>query len=58
LRAPEAPEIRFHIAFALNKLGRHEDARQELSTALKTGQFFDGAGEARQLLGELAAIQQ
>ena len=58
LRAPEVSEIRYHIAAALNKLGKHVDAQQELLAALKTGQFFDGAGSARQLLGELAAIQQ
>ncbi|MDA1323528.1 MAG: PEP-CTERM system TPR-repeat protein PrsT [Proteobacteria bacterium] len=58
LRAPALPEIRYHIAVALNKMGNPEDARQELHAALKTGQFFDGAGEARQLLGKLAVPQQ
>jgi putative PEP-CTERM system TPR-repeat lipoprotein len=58
LRAPEMPEISYHIAVALSKLGKHEEAEYELRAALKTGQFFEGAGAARQLLGELAAIQQ
>jgi len=58
LRAPAVMEIRYHIAVALNKMGKQEEARQELRAALQTGQFFEGAGEARQLLGKLAAIRQ
>ena len=34
LRSPENGEIRFHLAYALAKLGRKDEARQELSAAL------------------------
>jgi putative PEP-CTERM system TPR-repeat lipoprotein len=58
LRAPGALEIRYHMAVALNKMGKQEEARQELRAALQTGQYFAGAGEARLLFGKLAATRQ
>ena len=58
LRAPAVPEIRYHVAVALNRMGNQEDARQELRAVLQTGQFFEGDGAARQLLGKLAAPQR
>jgi Flp pilus assembly protein TadD len=34
LRSPDNVEIRFHLAFALAKIGRKEEAREELSAVL------------------------
>lgn len=47
------PEIRYHIAFALVKLGRRDEAKRELETALDSGKPFDGIEEARKLQQEL-----
>lgn len=58
LRAPGVPEIRYHIAVALNKLGQTKEARQELQAALRSGQFFEGITEVRKLLGRSTATQQ
>jgi putative PEP-CTERM system TPR-repeat lipoprotein len=58
LRAPSVPEIRYHMAVALHKMGKQEAARQELRAALQTGEFFEGAGAARQLSGDLAATRR
>ena len=55
LRAPSGLEIRYHIAVALNKMGKPEASRQELRGALQAGQYFAGAGEAHRLMGRLAA---
>ncbi|MCG2577516.1 PEP-CTERM system TPR-repeat protein PrsT [Dechloromonas sp. XY25] len=35
LRSPESAEIRFHLAYALSKVGRKEEAKEELSAALR-----------------------
>ncbi len=40
LRSPENGEIRLHLAYALAKIGRKDEAREELSAA------FSGAGRA------------
>lgn len=58
LRAPDRPEISYHMAVALNKLGKPEDAQRELNAALQTGRSFDGAGDARQLLSQIVPTQQ
>lgn len=52
-RASSNPEIRYHIAFALEKLGRKEEARKELEAALHSKQPFDGIEEARKLQKKL-----
>jgi Tfp pilus assembly protein PilF len=57
-RAPAAAEIRYHMAVALNKMGRPEDARHQLRAALQTGYFFAGAEATHQLLGKLAATRR
>lgn len=37
LRSPDDPEIRFHLAFALAKMGRKAEAREEMTAALTNG---------------------
>lgn len=53
LRAPENPDIRYHLAVVLAKTGRKDEARDELGAALKTGSAFASAPEAKQLLATL-----
>jgi putative PEP-CTERM system TPR-repeat lipoprotein len=47
------PRIRFHIAVALEQLGRRDEAREELEAALAEGQPFKGEERARALLARL-----
>jgi Flp pilus assembly protein TadD len=54
LRAPENPEIRYHLAAALVRFGRREEARRELEPALREGIAFEGRAEAQKLSQELA----
>lgn len=53
LRQPESPEIRYHLAAVLEKVGRTGEARTELEAALQSGQPFDGSAEAARLLKRL-----
>ncbi len=53
LRQPESPEIRYHLAAALEKTGRASEAREELEAALKSGRQFDGSADAARLLKSL-----
>lgn len=53
LRSPDNSEIRYHLAAALARAGRREEARQEVEQALK-GDSFESAEQARKLLRELA----
>jgi len=53
LRAPEDPEIRWHLGYVLAKLGRAQEARAELQFALKASPAASWAGEARKLLEQL-----
>jgi putative PEP-CTERM system TPR-repeat lipoprotein len=53
LREPGNPEIRFHLATVLAKSGRKNEAREELESALKTGQGFESSAEASALLKSL-----
>lgn len=53
LRAPGNPEIRYHLAVALSKSGRRQEAREELAEALKTRIDFEGIAEARKLANEI-----
>jgi Flp pilus assembly protein TadD len=53
LRAPFVPEIRYHLAVALNVLGKPDEAKQELEAALSFGHLFEGIAEARALLAAL-----
>lgn len=52
-RAADSPEVRYHLAVALNRSGRTKEARDELEKALETGVAFDGIKEARLLLRKL-----
>jgi putative PEP-CTERM system TPR-repeat lipoprotein len=54
LRAPDVPDIRYHMAVALAALGRTADARREVGAALASGIPFDGMEDARALSRKLA----
>lgn len=53
-RMSQNPEIRYHIAVALDKLGRKDEAKQELEEALKTDPSFNGLEQAKALLEKLS----
>lgn len=57
LRAPGVPEIHYHLAVALNKSGKKEEARRELRAALQFGHQFEGIAEARRLLKQLTSTR-
>ncbi len=44
------PEIHYHIAIALNKLGRTNEAIRELKIAIEANQYFEGLSIAEDLL--------
>lgn len=52
LRNPDSAEIRYHLATALAKAGRHLEAREELHAALRGGDF-EGRTDAEALLRTL-----
>lgn len=52
-RSSEDPEIRYHLAVALYRLNRSDEARQELEQALQQKQTFNGIEEARVLMNKL-----
>ncbi len=52
-RAAKAHGVRYHIAVALSRLGRAQQARRELEGILKTNDTFKERDDARQLLNEL-----
>ncbi|GAB4167225.1 MAG: hypothetical protein Fur0039_04790 [Rhodocyclaceae bacterium] len=55
LRNPNNAEIRYHLAAALAKAGRREEARQELAQALKPGVVvMESAAQARKLMQQLS----
>lgn len=45
-RNPANPEIRYHLAAVLAKVGQAKDAKTELEAALKPGKPFDGSEDA------------
>jgi thioredoxin-like negative regulator of GroEL len=47
------PEIRYHLAVALNKQGRLDEALTELTQALNSARDFDGKDDAIRLRAEL-----
>ena len=53
LRAPNNPEVRYHLAVALNEAGHASQAREELDVALRGGAWFPGVEAAKQLRGQL-----
>jgi len=52
-KAPHLPEIRYHMAVALHKAGRIDEARKELKRLLRDHSDFAGVAEAAQLLERL-----
>ncbi len=52
-KAPDAPEIRWHLAFAYAQAGDRNRARQELERLVNSGETFAQEAEARQLLASL-----
>jgi putative PEP-CTERM system TPR-repeat lipoprotein len=54
LRAPQSPEIRYHLAAALVRASRRDEARRELEPAMAPELVFAGQAEARRLWAELA----
>jgi putative PEP-CTERM system TPR-repeat lipoprotein len=53
LSAPKNPDIQYHLAVALNRLGRTAAAQAMLETLLKSGVTFSDRGEAERLLQKL-----
>ncbi len=53
-QAPDQPEIRYHLAVALNAVGQAEEARRELESVVGSGKPFAGMDDARKLLRELS----
>lgn len=53
LRAAGNPVIQYHLGVALHQLGRDMEARREIKEALSKGPNFEGADDARSLLGTL-----
>ncbi|WP_020482475.1 XrtA/PEP-CTERM system TPR-repeat protein PrsT [Methylomonas sp. MK1] len=52
-RQSQNPEIRYHIAFALDQLQRKEEAKQELEKALNANSNFPGIDQAKSLMEKL-----
>ncbi|MEO6278068.1 XrtA/PEP-CTERM system TPR-repeat protein PrsT [Roseateles sp.] len=50
LRAPEDPDVRYHLAAVLAQAGRRAEAREELNAALRNAATFATAADAKQLL--------
>lgn len=53
LRAPDNPDIRYHLATVLAQAGRKAEAREELNAALRGAATFATADDARRLLQTL-----
>ena len=53
-RAPDDPSVKFHIAVALSKLGRTDDAKAQLESVLSGAHDEEIAAEAAALLKELS----
>ena len=53
LSAPKNPHIQYHLAVALNRLGRTADAQATLETLLGSGVTFSDRAEAEKLLQQL-----
>jgi putative PEP-CTERM system TPR-repeat lipoprotein len=53
LSAPKNPDIQYHLAVALNRLGRTADAQAMLETLLGSGVTFSDRAEAEKLLQQL-----
>lgn len=49
LRAPDNPDIRFHLATVLAQAGRRDEARDEIDAVLRGDRRFDSAAQAQAL---------
>ena len=52
-RSNNQPEVGFHIAVALDALGRHKEALREIEAVLALGKKFDDEEAARELMERL-----
>lgn len=52
-RASTSPTIRYHIGLALVRLGRTEEAREEIAAAVESGAMFSARDDATTLLESL-----
>ncbi|MGE3772111.1 MAG: XrtA/PEP-CTERM system TPR-repeat protein PrsT [Gammaproteobacteria bacterium] len=57
-RMAENPEIRFHLAVCLNRIGRQTEAKKELDKALRTGEDFEGRAAALDLQKTLLGLAE
>lgn len=55
LRSPDSPDIRYHIAVALNALGQKDEALREVRAVIESGKLFDGISDARRLFATLSS---
>jgi putative PEP-CTERM system TPR-repeat lipoprotein len=53
IKAPHIPDIHYHMAVALYKAGRTDEARKELDRLLKAGKTFPGLESAKALRDQL-----
>jgi len=53
VKAPHIPDIHYHMAVALHKAGRNNEARKELDRLLKTGKQFPELDDAQALRDQL-----
>jgi len=53
IKAPHMLEIRYHLAVALNEVGRKDEARKELQRLLRNGKAFNNVDDAKALLKQL-----
>ena len=53
LSAPKNPDIQYHLAVALTRLGRTGDAQARLEMVLGSGATFSDRAEAEKLLQQL-----
>ena len=58
MKAPHVPEIKYHLAVALQRNGQPEAARLELQQLLRTTPSFKDADKARALLAELTTVEK
>ena len=52
-RQSDVPVTRYHLAVALNDLGRHSEAVKELGAVLRQSDAFEGREQAVKLLAEI-----
>lgn len=52
-KSPTSPDIRYHLAVALDKSGRSQEARKELERLLESNSDFSEAAAAKSLLNRL-----